>query len=215
MKKQVEIGKDKILESGVLLGVNPSKKLADPKLVIGHHPHLRSGTVVYLGSRIGNYLETGHHAIIREENKIGNHFSLWSNSIVDYACLIGNGVKIHSNCYIAQFTVIEDQVFIAPGVIVANDPHPGSINAIECMKGPTLKRGAQIGCNVTLLPHITVGEHSLVGAGSVVTKDIPAYSIAFGNPAKVVKKITEFECTIKNHRPYEFLVEKYPFEIKK
>lgn len=213
--RRVEIGKNKILESGVLLGVKPSRKGVSPKLVIGHHPHLRSGTVIYLGSRIGDYLETGHNTLIREENSIGNHFSLWSNSILDYGCRIGSGVKIHCNCYIAQFTTIEDQVFLAPGVVVANDPHPGSPNAIKCMKGPTLKRGAQIGCNVTLLPHVTVGEHSLIGAGSVVTRDIPPYSLAYGNPAKVTKKITDIDCAIDNHKPYGFLQEKYPFEIKK
>ena len=214
MQKKILIGKGKKLQKGVTLGLPPSRALKDLRLIVGSHANLRSGTVIYLGSRIGDHLETGHNAVIREENRIGDHFSLWSNSIVDYACVIGDNVKIHCNCYIAQFTTIEDGVFLAPGVIVANDLHPGSPNALACMKGPTLKKGVQIGCNVTLLPHVTIGEHSLIGAGSVVTKDIPSYSLAYGNPARVVKKVTALKCSIKNHLPYDFLEMKYPFKIE-
>lgn len=208
MRKQIVVGKGRRLETGVHLGAIPSRKIGSLKLRVGHHAHLRSGTVIYLGSRIGNYLQTGHNAVIREENEIGDHFSLWSNSIVDYDCKIGDNVKIHCNCYVAQFTTIEDDVFMAPGVIVANDLHPGSPDAFACMKGPTIKRGAQIGCNVTLLPHITIGEHALIGAGSVVTKDVPAYSLAYGTPARAVKKISDLKCRVKNHAPYDFLFTK-------
>ena len=214
MKNKLLVGKNKSWEKGVIVGLSPSRKVPDSRLLIGQGSHLRSGTVIYLGSLIGDFLETGHHAVIREENRIGHHFSLWSNSTVDYNCRIGDNVKVHCNCYIAQFTTIEDGVFLAPGVIVANDLHPGSPNASECMKGPTLKKGAQIGCNVTILPRVTIGEHSLIGAGSVVTKDIPPYSIAFGNPARVAKKVTQLQCRVKNHMPYAFLEKKYPFRIE-
>ncbi|OGR89402.1 MAG: hypothetical protein A3A86_02940 [Elusimicrobia bacterium RIFCSPLOWO2_01_FULL_60_11] len=125
--------------------------------------------------------------------------------MVDYGCKIGNGVKVHCNCYVSQFTTLEDDVFLAPGVIIANDLHPGAPDFRDCMKGPTIKKGAQIGCNVTILPHVTIGEHSLIGAGSVVTKDIPPYSIAYGNPARAAKKIADFKCSVKDHRPYEYL----------
>jgi len=206
VNKLIAIGKNKTLEKGVILGQTPSRKVADMTLVLGKYSYLRSGTVIYLGTKIGERLQTGHNAIIREENLIGDHFCLWSNSIVDYGCKIGDNVTIHCNCYIVQYTVMEDDVFLAPGVIVANDLHPGTPDAVECMKGPTLKKGAQIGCNVTLLPHVTIGKHSLIGAGSVVTKDVPAYSLAYGNPARVVKRVTEFRCRVKDHNPYKFLL---------
>ena len=208
MKKQVRIGKNKKLERGVLVGELPARKVKDLKLIVGDHATLRSGTVIYLGSRIGSHLETGHNAVIREENRIGDHFALWNNSVVDYSCRIGNNVKIHCNCYIAQFTEIEDDVFLAPGVIVANDFHPGTPDAFDCMKGPTIKRGAQIGCNVTILPRVVIGEHSLIGAGSVVVGDIPPYSIAVGNPAKVIKKINKYQCPVKGNSPYDFLLKR-------
>ena len=67
---------------------------------------------------------------------------------------------------------------------------------------------------MTILPRVTIGEHCLIGAGSVVTKDIPAYSLAYGNPAKVVKKVTQLHCRVKNHMPYAFLEKKYPFRIE-
>ena len=207
MKKspKIIVGKGKKLGPRVQLGAVSGRAVADSKLVIGDHANIRSGAVVYAGSRIGNHLETGHNAVIREENRIGDHFSIWTNSIVDYGCKIGNGVKVHCNCYVAQFTTLEDDVFLAPGVIIANDLHPGAPDVVDCMKGPTLKKGVQVGCNVTILPHVTIGEHSLIGAGSVVSKDIPPYTIAYGNPARPAKKITDLKCSVKEHFPYEHL----------
>jgi acetyltransferase-like isoleucine patch superfamily enzyme len=124
---------------------------------------------------------------------------------VDYDCTIGDGVKIHCNCYVAQYSTIEDDVFLAPGVVLANDPHPGAPDPKRCMKGPTIRRGAQIGCNVTILPAVVIGEHALIGAGSVVTRDIPARSLAYGNPARVVKTLDQVRCRARDHRPYDFL----------
>ncbi|MCG2768451.1 MAG: N-acetyltransferase, partial [Anaerolineae bacterium] len=120
--------------------------------------------------------------------------SIWANSVVDYGCRIGDRVKIHSNVYVAQFTVIEDDVFMAPGVIVANDIHPGCAHSAECMRGPTLCRGARVGANVTILPYVTIGEYALIGAGSVVTGDIPAKAVAYGNPARVRKILSDLTC---------------------
>lgn len=171
------------IDKTAIIGYKTSRKIKNHKLIIGKNAKIRSGTIIYEGSKIGNSLETGHNAVIREENIIGDHLSIWSNSVIDYGCKIGNNVKIHSNCYIAQFTNIEDDVFIAPGVMFANDRYPPSKNLI----GPTIKRSARIGINSTLLPGVTIGEYALIGAGSVVTKDIPPRAIAYGNPAEVKK----------------------------
>ena len=201
MNLQIRIGKDKKIDKDVILGYYTGRKIREKSLIIGDSPTIRSGTVVYQGSRIGDNFETGHNVVIREQNKLGNNVSIWSNSVVDYGCIIGNNVKIHSNVYIAQFTIIEDDVFIAPCVSIANDLCPV---CTKCMKGPNIKKGARIGINATLLPHITIGEFSLIGAGSLVTKDIPAYSLAYGSPAKVIKKITHLECKMGIiDRPYK------------
>lgn len=178
-------------DPGVILGYLTGRRIADSSLRIGPGARIRSGTVIYAGSTIGAGLETGHNVVIREENTIGDHLSIWNNSVIDYGCVIGNGVKIHCNVYIAQFTLLEDDVFLAPGVTIANDPHP---LCGLCMRGPTIKRGARIGVNVTLMSHITIGEGALIGAGSVVVKDIPPYAVAYGNPARVHKHVEALTC---------------------
>ena len=183
----LKIGRGAEIDEDVILGY-PSGRLAKGGgLVIGSDARIRSGSVIYQKVTIGNKFETGHHTIIREENQIGDSVSIWTNTIVDYRCKIGNRVKIHSNGYVAQYTVIEDDVFIAPGVTFANDKYPVSKN----LEGPRIKRGARIGVNVTLLPGVTVGEEALVGAGAVVTKDVPPRSVAVGNPARVIGTVDE------------------------
>jgi len=191
MSACVQIGVNYHLDPGVVVGYPVSRKIKDYRTVLGHNAIIRAGSIIYQGVRIGDNLETGHNVIIREENRIGHNFRLWNNSTIDYGCIIGNNVRIHNNVYVAQYTVLEDEVFLAPGVITANDPHP--ICGL-CMRGPTIKKGAKIGINSTILPYVTIGEYALIGAGSVVTQDIPPRSVAVGNPARVIKTITELAC---------------------
>lgn len=194
------------IDDGVRLGYVPSRGDGHP-LVIGDGARIRSGTVIYRGSRIGQNLETGHNVIIREENIIGDNLRIWSNSIIDYGCIIGNNVKIHNNVYVTQFTIIEDDVFLGPATTLANDIHPACPDAVECMQGPRIKKGAQIGINCCVLPRVVIGEYAVIGAGSVVTKDIPPGMVAYGNPAQVVCKIGDLVCgTGLRDKPYSELV---------
>jgi acetyltransferase-like isoleucine patch superfamily enzyme len=166
-----------------VVGEISGREISDRRLTIGPHAVIRAHSVIYAGSRIGSHLETGHGAVIREENQIGSHLSIWNNSTIDYGCVIGDGVRIHCNVYVAQFTIIEDDVFLAPGVMIANDRHP---ICRACMKGPTIKRGARVGVNATLLPEVVIGEEALVGAAAVVTKDVPPGAVVVGTPARVI-----------------------------
>lgn len=152
-------------------------------LVLGAGARLRSGTVLYDGTTIGRGLQTGHGVVIREGCEIGDDVSVWSNTVVDYGCRIGDRVKIHCNCYVAQYTELEDDVFLAPGVTIANDLYPGDERSARLMAGPKIGAAAQIGVNVTILPFVRIGAGALIGSGSVVTRDIPAGVVAFGNPA--------------------------------
>jgi len=202
----VQLGEKAVIDEGVLLGY-PSGRDSEHVLIIGPGVRARSGTVIYGGSRIGRGMETGHNVIIREQNIIGDNFRIWSNSVVDYGCVIGNNVKIHTNVYIAQYTVIEDDVFLAPGVHLANDIHPGCPDSQECMRGPIIKKGAQIGINSCILPRVVVGEYAVIGSGSVVTKDIPPGTVAYGNPARVVCRIEDLVCTFGlRDKPYSSVV---------
>lgn len=201
---EVVFGNNARCDEGVLVGYVSPRSGVSRILRIGDGAVIRAGTVIYAGSTIGDRLETGHNVVIREENEIGSLFSIWNNSVIDYGCKIGNGVKIHCNCYISQFTTIEDGVFLAPGVMIANDIHPGCPDSKPCMRGPTLKQGVQIGVNVTIVPFVTIGERSLVGSGAVVTRDVPPESVVYGNPARVHGSIHDLRCNtgIRDRGPY-------------
>ena len=177
-------------DQGVLVGYPVSRGDAEP-LVLGPGARLRSGTVLYDGSAIGLRLQTGHGVVIREGCAVGDDVSVWTNSVIDYGCRIGNRVKIHCNCYVAQHSELEDDVFLAPGVTIANDLYPGNSRSAELMAGPRIGAGAQIGVNVTILPFVRIGAGALIGAGSVVTRDIPAAVVAFGNPAMPRRAVAE------------------------
>lgn len=199
----VKLGHGSIVDPESIIGYLSPRSGVGEVLTIDAGARIRSGSVIYAGSSIGSHLETGHNVVIREENEIGDYFSIWNNSVIDYGCTIGNRVKIHCNIYIAQFTVIEDDVFCAPGVTIANDYHPGCPDSRDCMKGPVLRRSCRIGVNVTILPYVEIGEGTLVGGGSVVTKDLPPGVVAFGNPARVEGRIEELRCkTGRREAPY-------------
>jgi acetyltransferase-like isoleucine patch superfamily enzyme len=184
------IGEGIVSDEDVTLGYPPGRSSVGP-LVLGPGARLRSGTVLYAGSRIGRGFETGHHVVVREGSRIGDDVSVWSNAVIDYGCVLGDRVKVHCNCYVAQFTELEDDVFLAPGVTIANDLVPGNGGSAAAMAGPLIQAGAQVGVNVTILPYVTIGTGAIVGAGSVVTRDVPAGMVAYGNPAAPVRRVAE------------------------
>ena len=171
MRSDVCTGPGLSADQDVILGY-PGRRSAPSALRLGRDAVVRSGSVIYLGSSIGDRFETGHHVVVREECEVGDDVSVWSNTVVDYGCRIGNRVKIHANCYVAQYTDIGDDAFMAPGVTIANDLYPGQRASAEVMSGPSIGAGAQLGVNVTVLPFVVIGEGCLVGAGSVVTRDL-------------------------------------------
>ncbi len=189
------------LRVGAGLDADPSATVGYPSprsvvtgLELGDMARLRSGSVLYLGSRIGARFSTGHNVVIREECEIGDDVSVWSNSVVDYGCRIGDRVKIHANCYVAQFTEISDDAFLAPGVTFANDLYPGDAASERVMSGPFIGRAARIGVNATILPFVRIGDGALIGAGAVVTRDVPAGSVAYGNPAVIHGSVSDLAC---------------------
>jgi acetyltransferase-like isoleucine patch superfamily enzyme len=177
-------------EPGVIIG-HPSDRGTCHPLQIGPDACLRSGSVLYDGSRIGSRLQTGHGVVIREHCQVGDDVSIWSNTVIDYGCRIGNGVKVHCNCYVAQYTEIQDGAFLAPGVTIANDLYPGDPQSAALMSGPWIGARAQIGVNVTILPFVRIGAGALIGSGAVVTRDVPAGTVAFGNPAVVRGQVAD------------------------
>jgi lipopolysaccharide/colanic/teichoic acid biosynthesis glycosyltransferase/acetyltransferase-like isoleucine patch superfamily enzyme len=141
--------------------------------------------VIYAGSRIGDRLDTGHHVVIREECVIGDDVSVGSISVIGSGCRIGDRVKIHAGCYVARSSEIGEEAVLAPGVVFADELAPGREDAPGARSGPTVGAGARLGGNVTVLPCVVIGAGCLVGAGSVVTRDLPPGTVAYGNPAVV------------------------------
>ncbi len=181
---------DHNLDDNVVVGYHCERKEVPP-LQIGENARLRRGTILYDGSTIGKNFQTGHNVVVREECTIGDDVAIWGNTVIDYGCVIGNNVKIHTGIYVAQFTIIEDGAFLAPGVSIANDLYPGDDDSAEVMAGPIIEAGAQIGVGVTLLPYVRIGAGSIIGSGSVVSRDIPPGVVAFGNPARVNRNVSD------------------------
>lgn len=100
---------------------------------------------------------------------------------------IGDRSRISSHTFICSGVTIENDCFIGHGVMFTNDRYPIANNKEYKMEKTIVKQGASIGSGATILPRITIGEHSLIGAGAVVTKDVPAYAIVLGNPAKIIR----------------------------
>ncbi len=157
---------------------------------IGDGAVLRSHTVIYCGCRIGANFQTGHGALVREYNEIGDDVSIGSGSIVEHRVKIGRGVRLHSHVFVPEFTVLEDDCWLGPNVVLTNARYPRSPRAKESLVGPHIEKQAKLGANVTVLPGVRIGENALVGAGSVVTKDVPPGAVVVGNPARVINHIS-------------------------
>lgn len=151
---------------------------------IGDNATIRSHTVIYAGNAIGNNFQTGHHVFIRERNEIGDDVSIGTLSVIEHHVKIGHRVRIHTQVFIPEFSILEDDAWIGPNVVFTNAPYPRGSRVKDELRGPVIRQGAKIGANATLLPGVEVGRGALVGAGSVVTRDVPPYTIVAGNPAK-------------------------------
>jgi len=193
--KNVSTGKNCDIGPFVILGKAPlNKKDGELKLTIGDNAIIRSFTTIYAGSHIGNDFSTGHNVTIREDNIIGNNISIGSSSTIEFGNTIGDGSRIHSGCFL-EMVKVGKNVFIGPNVVFTDDPHPMKCpHYKECKGGAVIEDLAKIGANCTILPGVRIGRNSLIGAGSVVIKDIPGDSVFAGNPARFIKKISELKC---------------------
>lgn len=127
--------------------------------------------------------------IVLKEAKIGKNCNINCNVFIENKVIIGDNVTIKPGVQIWDGVTLQDNVFIGPNVTFTNDLFPRSKNTEYKLLPTLIKKGASIGANSTILAGITIGENAMVGAGSVVTKDIPAGEIWFGNPAKFYKNI--------------------------
>jgi len=193
--KNVTIGRNARIGENAAIGVPPrGKKDGELRTVIGKNAVVRSGAVIYAGNVIGNNFSAGHNAVIREKNRIGNNVSVGTLSCIEHHVKIKDNVRIHSQAFVPEYSVLEESSWLGPNVVITNALHPECPKVKKCLKGAHIKKGAKIGANATLLPAVSVGEGALVGAGSVVAKDVPPGAVVSGNPARVMKDISELKC---------------------
>ena len=181
------------VDDWALLGYYGGGEGKPPITTIGENAIIRTHSVVYAGVEIGDRFHLGHQALIREFTRIGNDVSIGTGTVIEHRVLIGNGVRVHSNAFIPEFSTLEDHCWIGPNVVMTNARYPLGLRVKEELKGPTIRSHAKIGANATLLPAVEIGEGALVGAASVVRKDVPPLTVVAGSPARTVGRIDEFE----------------------
>ncbi|AJI53271.1 acyltransferase [Francisella philomiragia] len=138
---------------------------------------------------IGEDTKIWQFVVILKGAVIGKNCNICSHCLIESEVVIGNNVTIKSGVQIWDGITLEDDVFIGPNVTFTNDKMPRSKQYPLQWPKTVIKKGASIGANATILPGITVGENAMIGASSVVTKDIPANEVWIGNPAKFYKKV--------------------------
>jgi UDP-2-acetamido-3-amino-2,3-dideoxy-glucuronate N-acetyltransferase len=144
------------------------------------------------GAEIGDGTKIWHFCHIMGGAKIGKNCSLGQNVNVGGRAVIGDGVKIQNNVSVYDDVVVEDDVFLGPSMVFTNVINPRAfIQRKDEYKRTLLRKGCSIGANVTIVCGVTVGEYAMVGAGSVVTRDVPPYALVYGNPARVHGKVDE------------------------
>ena len=136
-------------------------------------------------SQIGNNTLVWQFSVILEKAHIGENCNINCHTFIENDVKIGNNVTIKNGVYLWDGITIEDNVFIGPNVTFTNDEYPRSKQYPESFQRTTVKKGASIGANSTILGGIEIGESALIGAGSVVTKSVPAFAMVFGNPARI------------------------------
>jgi acetyltransferase-like isoleucine patch superfamily enzyme len=165
-----------------------------PPAVIGDGTVVSSGAIVFAGSTIGAGCIVGDQSCIRERVTLADDCVLGRGSLIENDTTVGAGTRIQAGAYITAYSTLEDDVFVAPCVVTTNDNFMGRTEKRrELMRGPTIRRSARIGGGAVLCPGVEIGEEAFVGAGAVVTKDVPPRVVVVGSPARVLRPVADDE----------------------
>lgn len=203
IRQGVTLGENSFIGANCIIGEYWMDFCIDRKphvhpLTIGNDALIRSGSIIYAGSDIGEGFQTGHQVTIREKARIGNHVSVGTLSDIQGNCDIGNYVRLHSNVHIGQLSVIDDFVWIFPYVVLTNDPTPPSNNFV----GVHIHSFAIVATGAIIMPGIEIGQDALVAASAMVNKPVEPYAVVGGNPAKQFSDVRKIKNKITGESVY-------------
>ncbi len=200
-----QIGERCVIEDGAVLGKRPRLRpgssaagSTDEPLELADGVTVCASSVVYASATVGARAIIGDQTQVRERSVIGARSVVGRGSTVDNDVLIGDGVLIQTLVYVTGGSVVEDRVFLGPGVTTTNDDAMGRHPPGAPLLGVTLRRACRIGGGVVLTPGVEVGEEAFVAAGAVVTRDVGAREVVIGVPGRILRRV-----------PDEDLIERY------
>jgi acetyltransferase-like isoleucine patch superfamily enzyme len=192
------VGEDVEVQDGAVLGKPP--KLArhstaprgggDP-LVIEAGAVICCRAIVLAGARVGAGAIIGDQAFVRERSRVGEGSVIGRGSAVDNDVEVGARVRVQTDVYLTAYSVVEDDVFVGPGVLTTNDSTMSRHDEAYELRGAILRRACRVGGAAVLTPGVEIGEEAFVAAGAVVTRDVPARGVVMGVPARLVREVPD------------------------
>jgi UDP-3-O-[3-hydroxymyristoyl] glucosamine N-acyltransferase len=196
----VQVGAGCVIEDLVVLGKRPRLRpgssaagVALPDLVLGSGVTVCCGAVVYAGAAVGAGAIIGDQAQVREGSVVGEQSVVGRASCVDFSAKVGDRVSIQTGVYVTSYAVVEDDVFLGPGVLMTNDDTMGRHPKGEGLHAPIVRRAARVGGATVIVPGVEIGEEAFVGAGAVVTRDVAPREVVLGVPARALRRVADSE----------------------
>ena len=193
-----EVGEDCVIEDGAVLGKRPRLRAGSSSagaelsgLVLESGVTVCAGAVVYAGAHVAERAIIGDQAQVRERSSIGPGSVVGRGSSVDFEALVGARVLIQTGVYVTGGSIVEDDVFLGPGVLTTNDNAMGRHPRGEPLQGPTFRRACRVGGGAVLVPGVVIGEEAFVAAGALVTRDVGPREVVMGVPARVVRQVPD------------------------
>jgi acetyltransferase-like isoleucine patch superfamily enzyme len=164
-----------------------------PPARIGAGAIVAAGAIVNAGAEIGERAVVGDQAQVRERARVGDRSVVGRGTQVDNDVVVGAGCRIQTGCYVTAYSVLEDDVFLGPGVFTYNDNTMARHEPDYAIVGPTIRRAARIGGAALILPGVEIGEEAFVATGAIVTRDVPPRALVMGVPARKVGEVGDEE----------------------